>query len=126
MYAILICYLDKEKGSLGSTGQTTKLHLILAATFKKSGSSQFNIQNYTDFECLPYQLILFIREKGQQVPGDKLLNYTYFLQQPWKKSGGPQVKLQNYTDFECMPYHLIIFIREKGHYVPQDKLLNYT
>ena len=52
---------------------------------------------------------------GQQVPGDKLLNYTLFLQQPWKKSGGPQVKLQNYTDFECMPYQLIVFIREKGH-----------
>ena len=66
------------------------------------------------------------RGKGQKVPGDKLLNYTYFLQQPWKKLGGPHVKLQNYTDFECMPYQFVIFIREKGQQVPGDKLLNYT
>ena len=52
------------KGSLGATGQTTKVHLILAATLKKSGGPQVKLQNYTDFECMPYHLIIFIREKG--------------------------------------------------------------
>ena len=79
---------------MGSTGQTTKLHWLWV---------------YAIYVKVPY------RGKGQQVPGDKLLNYTLYLQQPWKKSGGPQVKLQNYTDFECMPYQFVIFIREKGH-----------
>ena len=64
MYAISINSLYKGKGSLGATGQTTKLNIILAATFKKSGGPQVKLQNYTDFECMPYQLILFIREKG--------------------------------------------------------------
>ena len=52
------------KGSLGATGQTTKVHLILAATFKKSGGPQVKQQNYTDFESMPYQLFVFIGEKG--------------------------------------------------------------
>ena len=56
--------LYKGNGSLGATGQTTKLHIILAATYKISVGPQVKPQNYTDFECMPYQLILFIREKG--------------------------------------------------------------
>ena len=64
MYAISIGYLYKGNGSLGSTAQTTKLHLIIAATFKKSGGPQVKLKNYTDSECMPYQLILFIREKS--------------------------------------------------------------
>ena len=57
-------YLYKRKGSRGAIGQTTKLHLILAATFKKSGGPQVKLQNYTDFEGMPYQFVIFIREKG--------------------------------------------------------------
>ena len=89
MYAISINSLYKGKGLVGATRQTTKLHLILAATLKKSGGPKVKLQN-----CTKLHLILAAT---------------------FKKSGGPQVKLQNYTDFECMPYHLFIFIREKGH-----------
>ena len=64
MYAISFNSLYKGKGSLGDTGQTNKIDLILAATLKKSGGPQVKLQNYTDFECMPYQLIFFIREKG--------------------------------------------------------------
>ena len=64
MYAVSINCLYKGKGSLGTTGETIKLHIILAATLKKSGGPKVKLQNYTDFECMPYQLILFIREKG--------------------------------------------------------------
>ena len=64
MYAVSINCLYKGKGSLGTTGETIKLHIILAATLKKSGGPKVKLQNYTDFECMPHQLILFIREKG--------------------------------------------------------------
>ena len=64
MYATSINSLYKGKGSLDATGQTTKLHLILAATFKKSGGPQVKLQNYTDFKGMPYQFVIFIREKG--------------------------------------------------------------
>ena len=40
MYATSINSLYKGKGSLDATGQTTKLHLILAATLKKIGGSK--------------------------------------------------------------------------------------
>ena len=63
MYAISFNYLYKGKGSLGATGQTTKLHLILAATFKKSGGPQVKLQNYSDFECMPYILKFLIGER---------------------------------------------------------------
>ena len=49
MYAISFNYLYKGKGSLGATGQTTKLHLILAATLKKIRGSHVKPQNYTDY-----------------------------------------------------------------------------
>ena len=55
--------LYKGNGSLGATGQTTKLHLILAATFKKSGGPQVKLQNYTEFECMPYILKFLIGER---------------------------------------------------------------
>ena len=76
MYAISFIYLYKGKGSLGATGQTTKLHLILAASFKKSGGPRVKLQNYTDFEGMPYQFVIFIREMTHYVPQDTLLNYT--------------------------------------------------
>ena len=43
MYATSINSLYKGKGSLDATGQTTKLHLILAATL------HVKPQNYTDY-----------------------------------------------------------------------------
>ena len=64
MYAISINSLYKGKGPLGAKGQSTKLHRNLEATSKKSGGPQVKLQNYTDFECMLYQLIIFIREKG--------------------------------------------------------------
>ena len=49
MYAISINSLYKVEVSLGAIEQTTKLHLILAATLKKSGDPHFKPQNYTDY-----------------------------------------------------------------------------
>ena len=63
MFAISINALYKGKGSLGATGQTTKLHIILAATFKKSWGPQVKLQNYTDYECMPYMLKFLIGER---------------------------------------------------------------
>ena len=70
MYVISINYLYKGKRSLGATGQTTKLHIIFAATLKKSGGPQVKLQKYNGIECMPYQLNVFIREKGHKVPQD--------------------------------------------------------
>ena len=72
MYAISINSLYKGKGSLGATGQTTKLNIILAATFKKSGGPQVKLQNYTDFECMPYMLKFL---KGERVNRCQETNY---------------------------------------------------
>ena len=49
MYAISINSLYKGKGLVGATRQTTKLHLILAATLKKSGGPKVKLQNCTKF-----------------------------------------------------------------------------
>ena len=53
MYATSINSLYKGKGSLDATGQTTKLHLILAATLKKSGGHMSNtIDSIHNEKCM--------------------------------------------------------------------------
>ena len=108
MHALSINSLHGGKVSLGATGQTTKLHLIPAATLKKPGGPQVKLQNYSDFDSL-YKGKGSLGDTGQSTKLHPIPAATL------KKSGGPKVKHQNYTDFESMPYQLILFIREKGH-----------
>ena len=54
VYAISINSLYKGKESLGAAGQTTKLHLIIAATLKKSEGPKVKLLKYTDCEYMSY------------------------------------------------------------------------
>ena len=54
MYAISVHSLYKGKESLGAAGQTTKLHLIIAATLKKSEGPKVKLLKYTDCEYMSY------------------------------------------------------------------------
>ena len=98
-----------REGSLGNTGKATKLHLLLEISLNNSRGPHVELQNYTLFECMLYQLKL-TKSLGTKGQNTKLhiipaLTLKYF----W----GPQVKLQKDTDFECISYPLKILIRKR-------------